>query len=551
MRRTILHRLSIALVFAVAACRGEGTGAGGTLVVGIPAEPEKILPPLYNETMARAISEVVYDKLADIGPELNTVGDVGYAPRLAQRWEWSRDSLQIVFHLDPRARWHDGVPVRAGDVRFAWQVTVDTAVASPKASTLGDELDSVTVRDSLTAVAWYKRRTAEQFHQVVNNLIPLPAHLLAQVPRDSLATSAAARALVGSGPFRVVKWATGQSVELAADTAHYRGRPKLDRVIFLIVGETSTLLAKFYGGELDVVDNFPAGDVPELRKHADLRLTTLGSFSYNYIVFNLFDGASDRPHPVFGDRGVRRALTMALDRDAMVRNVFGDVVATGIGPLTHAQWSYDPSLTPIPFDTAAARKTLDSLGWRAGADGVRAKNGHKLAFSMIVPASSKARLQLAPLIQAQWKQVGAQLDVVSQEPRAIGPLMSKHAFDAIFGGLTASPSPSGVHDAWAVAPAPGSAYNVGRYVNAAFAAQVDSGIGATTVPAAKTHFRDAMRLIIGDAPAVWMYEPPNLLATGTRVQTPPLRRDAWWANLEQWSFAPGATPARAPAAKAP
>lgn len=212
MKRPSVRHAVIACALVLAACGGDKPQGGGTLVIGAPADPKKILPPLYYESTGQTIADVVYDKLADIGPALNTVGDAGYLPRLAERWEWSRDSLQITLHLDPRARWHDGVPLRAADVRFAFAVYTDPAVASSKASELAAELDSVTVRDSLTVVAWYKRRTAEQFHELVNNLIPLPEHLLGAMPRDSIANSAAARDLVGSGPFRVVKWEPGQYV---------------------------------------------------------------------------------------------------------------------------------------------------------------------------------------------------------------------------------------------------------------------------------------------------------------------------------------------------
>lgn len=551
MKRPSVRGTAMACALVLAACSGNKPGGGGTLVIGAPADPKKIFPPLYYESTGQAIAEVVYDKLADIGPALNTVGDAGYLPRLAQRWEWSRDSLQITLHLDPRARWHDGVPVRAEDVRFAFAVYTDPAVSSPKASELTAELDSVTVRDSLTVVAWYKRRTAEQFHELVNNLVPLPAHLLGAMPRDSIASSADARSLVGSGPFRVVKWEAGQYVELAAVPDFYRGRAKLDRVLFTFVNQPTTTLAKLYGGELDVVDAFPAGDVPELRKHADVRLVRGMSFNYNYVVFNLFDGASNRPNPVFADRAVRRALTMALDRDAMAKSVFGEVGVAAAGPLTRSQWSYDTSLTRLPFDRATAARALDSLGWRVGPDGVRAKAGHRLAFSVLVPGTSKPRLQIAPLIQDQWKQVGVQLDIRVLDPAALGPLVVKHDFDAFAGSWQVSPSPSGLRMTWALPPEAGSPYNPGRYHNPAFIAQVDSGIGATRVADARRHFHLALETIIGDAPAVWLYESPNLVAIASRVQTPALRADAWWANLEQWSFAPGAAPARAPATKAP
>jgi peptide/nickel transport system substrate-binding protein len=90
---------------------------GGTMVVAQPGEPATLLPPLAGLSIERQITDLLYDRLAEIGDDLNTVGDRGFRKQLADRWEWAADSLSIAFHLDPRARWHDGVPVRASAVR--------------------------------------------------------------------------------------------------------------------------------------------------------------------------------------------------------------------------------------------------------------------------------------------------------------------------------------------------------------------------------------------------------------------------------------------------
>ena len=88
----------------------DATPTGGILVVSAGADAETLFPPLVAGTQGRVVTELLYDKLADVGPALNTFGDVGFVPKLARSWEWSRDSLTITFHLDPRARWHDGQP---------------------------------------------------------------------------------------------------------------------------------------------------------------------------------------------------------------------------------------------------------------------------------------------------------------------------------------------------------------------------------------------------------------------------------------------------------
>src|SRR5258708_3953223 len=103
-------------------CAGNESGStkssGGTLVISVGADPDVLIPSLVQSTVGAEITDMIYDRLADIGDSLNIVGDKGFTPRLADRWTWPADSLSIAFHINPKAKWHDGVPVRSSDVRF-------------------------------------------------------------------------------------------------------------------------------------------------------------------------------------------------------------------------------------------------------------------------------------------------------------------------------------------------------------------------------------------------------------------------------------------------
>ena len=136
------------------------------MVIAQPAEPATLLPPVVGMSIEKQISELLYDRLAAIGDDLHTVDDKGFKKQLAERWEWAPDSLSIVLHIDPRARWHDGQPVRASDVRYSVALMKDPALGSP-GQPLITNIDSVAVRDSLTAVAYFKRHTPEQFYDLV------------------------------------------------------------------------------------------------------------------------------------------------------------------------------------------------------------------------------------------------------------------------------------------------------------------------------------------------------------------------------------------------
>src|SRR5471030_3024595 len=158
--------ITLSTVLLLSACSSDKP-VGGTIVVSSAADADVLFPPLTLTLMGKQVSDQVFDNLADIGPSLNTVGDAGFTPRLADRWQWAADSQSVAFHLNPRARWHDGVPVSAEDVRYTFQLVKDTSLASPLGSNL-DNVDSVSVRDSLTAVVWFHRRTPDAFFKVAS-----------------------------------------------------------------------------------------------------------------------------------------------------------------------------------------------------------------------------------------------------------------------------------------------------------------------------------------------------------------------------------------------
>lgn len=548
-------RISVLLVVAatlLASCTREngnrsktqaaGTAAGaagGTLVVSVGADVDALVPPMVAQQQGFEVRDLVFDRLAEPGVALNTVGDKGFAPRVAERWVWAPDSLSIAFHIDPRARWHDGAPVSATDVRFTFATYMNPAIGSPNVPMLAN-IDSVTARDSLTAVYWFKRRYAEQFFDATFQMHILPEHLLGTLKPDEIRTSAFARHPVGTGRFRFARWEPGSVIEVVADSANYRGRPQLDRVVWTIAPDPTTMAARVFTGEADVGETLRPADVPALAKHPELRWVRYPALFHGFMAFNLFDGASSRPHPIFGDRTVRRALSMVIDRPRIVQNVFDSLAVVSYGPFTRAQSSADTTIAQIPYDLAGAKRLLDSAGWKEGPNGTRQKNGRPLRFGLIYPTSSTARQRIAVLMQDMFRQVGVAVELEPMEINAAIERETAHKFDATIRNMGEDPSPSTIRQMWSSAAAQAKdGGNISRYQSAAFDASVDSAVYASSPAAAKAHFRRAYETIIADAPAIWLYEPTGNLVINSRVSAGPIRPDAWWAGLAEWRVGPG------------
>jgi peptide/nickel transport system substrate-binding protein len=231
----------------------------------------------------------------------------------------------------------------------------------------------------------------------------------------------------------------------------------------------------------------------------------------------------------------------------MVRNVFDTLAAVPAGPFTRAQALVDTGARQLPFDPAAARRTLDSAGWRAAAvGGPRARAGRPLEFTLIVPRSSETRARFAVLIQEQLRAVGVRTRVEPLEFGAFLDRLGGRRFDAAINSWNLdNPSPWGVQELWGAAAARAAGGpNHGGYASPAFDAALDSARQARSPADARRLIERAQRLINDDAPAVWLFEPRPLLAVHRRLRVAGVRGDAWWAGLADWSVAPDGRIAR-------
>ncbi len=533
----------IFLVLAVlAGCerRGGCTGAHcGTLTNAAVTEPPTLLPPSTEDVVSNDIGEQLFLKLADVGMSENTLGDEDFQPLLAQKWEWD-GPLTLVFHLDPRAHWQDGPPVTAADVEFTFNAYTDSAVASPFRPKL-HRIASVTQRDSLTAVFRFRERYPEMFYDAVYHMRILPAHLLRPVPRDQWRTAPFGRQPVGDGPYRFVRWQPAQTIELVADSTFFLGRPGIRRLIWRFTPNLQVAVQQVIADQADVREQLVAPDnVKRAREARHLAVYPFVGNTYTYLSFNQRSPTdSTQPHPIFGDREVRRALVMAVDRASLLKSALGDVAKVPPGPMSSLlSWIWDADLRQLPYDTAQAARMLTAHGWRDhDGDGIRDKNGQPLAFHILVPTSSALRRQYARLLQEQYRAIGVQVEVDELEFSVVGQRVGSGKYDTAILSRSNDPSPSsGIAQTWTRAGFGGS--NFGRYYNPAFERLVDRAVTATTRDRARPLWRVAFETLNADAPGVFLYALDNYAAVHKRVENVQVRPDSWSALLRTWRIPP-------------
>lgn len=522
-----LTALGLAIWVVATACRAENPSSlthEGTIVIASTADPDLLFPPLLKSTTGRQVGELIYDYLTEVGPSLNTFDDRTFARRLANSWDWSSDSMSLAVHLDPRARWHDGKPVRSDDVLYTYNLYTDSLIGASTASQLA-RIDSVTRKDSLTAVFWFRERYPLQFYDATSQMQILPKHIFGEITTSALRDSVGSINPVGSGRFRFVNWKHGESLELQADTLNYRGAPKIARLIWRILPSPVAAAKAVITGDADIYETMRPENVADAAKGKEVKVVMGPGSDYVFMTYNLKDA-------LFASREMRRALTMAVDRESMVRNVFDTLARPAIGPTIS---SFASDLQQIPYDPANASRILDSLGWRIDrSTGIRARNGQPLQFDILVPSSSLNRRHMGTLLQEQFRKIGVSVMLDQMDNPTMITRANNKDFDAALLTWHLGTSPASVRELWTSQAAGKDGNNFGSWKNRQFDAYVDSAVSTMDPAKSRAYYNRAYQIAIDDAPAIWLYEPKTVLGINKRIRTGPMRPDAWWYSLPDW-----------------
>lgn len=509
----------------------------GTLVTAIRQDASIPVPYLGPSTTGNHdVMDQLFLRLANLGPRSVTVGDAALVPELAHGW-FRQDSVTVDFELDRRARWHDGTPVTARDVVFAWRTIRQPVLGVNQASF--ELIESVTAIDPLTVRVRFRRPATEQVYVAGFQLQPLPAHLLERIPADSLTTSSFARSPVGNGPFRFVRRDPGVLIELAAVRDFFLGTPGLQRVVFRVVPSPDAQVNLLLGGELDVMTDVPANALQRVERLSSQRTVTAPGNFVAYLVFNSrVAGDTGTRHPILGDERVRQALALALDRSRLALGTYGPGVQVPGGLRSQAWFWLGSGRMQAAGNLARAGALLTAAGWRMGSDGIRHRDGVPLELTIIYPVQSAVFSAIAIQAEQMWRRAGVRAVL---EP-IDGPVWLQRrragGFDIDIAGVNQDPSPSSLVQSWSCASAaqPLSS-NVGKWCDPEFDRLLR---GAETAADPTAAFRRALDRMAEWQPSIVVAAPVNRVSVHRRYDNVIVRPSRAWSALWQWRIRPGA-----------
>jgi peptide/nickel transport system substrate-binding protein len=425
MFRNRLYRLAAALAFALAASVGCSDTAvdradsgddlpqaeryGGTAVIGIPSDLQSMTSLVSSDANSRDVQEyLLLMPLVRFDEKLEPV------PWLAERWDTVRigpETLEVTFHLRRDVYWHDGVQTTADDVRFTFDRAIDPATAFPNRSAFDLWSREAEVIDSFTV-----RLTVRPHADFLDawRLPILPAHILAEVPPEELLRHPFGTVSpVGNGPFRFLRRVPNQEWAFEANPEFplgLGGRPYLDRLVFRVIPEQTALLTELLTGRIDVYPAPNPAQASQIEAADGVTLLSSSNRAYTYIGWNT-------RLPLFDDPRERRALSLAIDREALVSALLYGYGEPGVSTSSPAHWAFDVQKDLRPaHDPEAARALLREAGWQdRDGDGILENaDGVPFRFTLMTNQGNDMRRDVGEIVQAQLRSIG-----VAVEPRTL------------------------------------------------------------------------------------------------------------------------------------
>lgn len=420
--------------------RGLTGRPGGRLVFAQRTEPKTLNPVIAGDNASREVLHRMMADLIHINRESQQT-----EPALAKSWTVSADGLRYVLELRQGLRFSDGHAFDAGDVVFTFQVMMDEKVDSPQRDLLILEGKPIVVRQiDAYHVAFDLPQPYAAAERLFDGFSILPRHRLEQAWRaGKLAEAWSLRTppaeIAGLGPFRFKEYVAGQRIVLERNPYYWKTDragnrlPYLAEVDFQLAGTEDMQVMRFQSGESDVISRVSARNYSVLEKDQQRRgysLQNLGpGLEYNFLFFNL-NGLSQ---PFLHRRGFRQAVSLAIDREAIVRLVYLGFAAPLSGPVPPGNKTWIDARLPRPVRSLSrARELLAADGFTWSPEGALTDpQGRRVEFSIVTSSGNPERVQMATLIQDDLKPLGMDVHVVPLQFRSLlDRVLRTHDYDA-------------------------------------------------------------------------------------------------------------------------
>jgi peptide/nickel transport system substrate-binding protein len=489
-----------------------------TITLGSLADAKRLLPLLASDSASGEVTGWIFNGLTKYDKNLKVTGE------LAESWEISPDGLQIIFHLRKGVLWHDGVEFTADDVLFTYNTVIDPKVPTPYSSNFGP-VKEVKALDKYTLKVSYREPYAPALESWGMGI--LPKHIL---EGKDITNEYYSRNPIGTGPYKLKEWVTGQKIVLEAFENYFEGRPKTDRFIVRVIPDTATMFLELKFGGIDFMGLTP----PQYKLQAEkeffkkyFQKFRYPAFGYTYLGYNLLD-------PKFSDVRVRKAISHAVNKKDIIAGVLLGYGTPCTGPFPPESWAYNPAAKDPGYDPEKSFKLLEEAGWKIGKNGLLEKEGKVFEFTVITNQGNEARLKAAQIIRENLKKIGIRMNIKVLEWQAmLHEFIDKKRFEAVIMGWGLSRDPD-MYDIWHSSKTKEGEFNFISYKNEEVDRLLLEGRRTFDLDKRKKIYHRIHEILAEEQPYTFLYVPDALPVLHKRFRGVEKAPIGIWYDFIHW-----------------
>jgi len=466
--------LCAALVCLASLLAGCGHHApGNTVTVLIENSPNSLDPRIGTDAQAEHIDALIFDSLVQRDDHF------GIDPDLAVRWE-APDPKTYIFHLRVGVHFQDGRPLTSRDVKWTLDSVMNGTIVSVKAGAY-KHIASIEAPDPATVIIRMSEPDPGLLWNLCNGGIGIVPY---GSGRDFW------KHPIGSGPFRFVSQQSDRDVVLERSPNYWKPKPKIERVRFAVVPDTTTRALELEKGSADVAVNALTPDMADaLRQRPNLVVEDGPGSEIDYIVFNL-------RNRYLGDVRVRRAIALAVNRPLIIQSLLRGQARPANSLLPAGHWAWTDDTEKYPYDPAAANALLDKAGYKRGPDGIRFHLGMKTS-------TDETRRLTADVIQQELAKIGIALDLRSYEFATFYADLTRGAFEmAPSRWIGGNEQPEIFRYAYSSASFPPHGSNRGFYSNPELDALLNDAAGTLDETKQRADYVKVQQILARDLPTL-------------------------------------------------
>ncbi len=516
---SISFLLGFALILTLISCTREPEVKNpNAITIGSLADAKRLLPLLASDSASGDISGWIFNGLTKYDKNIKVTGD------LAESWDISPNGLQIIFHLRKGVLWHDGVEFTADDVVFTYNTVIDPKVPTPYSSIYGP-VKEVEALDKYTVKVTYSEPFAPALESWGMGIIP--RHIL---EGKDISAEYYNRNPIGTGPYKIKEWVTGQKIVLEAYGNYFEGRPKIDKYIARVIPDTATMFLELKFGGIDFMGLTP----PQYKLQADTEFFNkyfqkfkYPSFGYTYLGYNLLDAK-------FKDKRIRQALTYAINKKDIIEGVLLGYGTPCTGPFPPESWAYNPNAKDLEYNPERAKKLFEDAGWEIGQSGLLEKDGKPFSFTVLVNQGNEARLKTAQIIKENLKAIGVEMNIKVLEWQAmLHEFIDKKRFEAVIMGWALSRDPD-IYDIWHSSKTKEGEFNFISYKNEEVDRLLLEGRRTFDMEKRKKIYHRIHAILLDEQPYTFLYVPDALPVLHKRIKGVEKAPLGIWYDFIHW-----------------